>query len=47
MPVVESLGMAVDSSMGEGGFLVLVLTAAVTCVWWAVEVLYGKGAKRT
>ena len=39
MPVVESPGMAVGSRTGEGGFLVLVLTATVTCVWWAVEVL--------
>ena len=47
MSIVESLGIAVGSRKGEGEFVVLVLTAAVTCVWWAVEVLYCKGAKRT
>ena len=44
MSIVESLGIAVGSRKGEGEFVVLVLTAAVTCVWWAVEVLYCKGA---
>ena len=33
MPVIESLGMAVGSRTGEGVFLVLVLTATVTCAW--------------